>query len=188
MSWYFHNDKMRPWAQIENCLTEEECSNIIEMYRDKCIYDGKIDDHSNKNLKIRNSKVCLTSPEDMPYVYSKISNYVLDINNMFYNFDLWGFAENLQFSHYKEPDGKYEEHVDVTFSNIIRKLSIVVQLSKENDYEGGELELIYGENKIMSKKVGTLLAFPSFILHRVKPVSKGERFTLVGWVTGSSFR
>ena len=67
------------------------------------------------------------------------------------------------------------------------KLSVVILLS--NDFEGGEFELITREIPTeLDMKKGKLFLFPSFILHRVKPVTKGERNSLVGWVSGSNFK
>jgi PKHD-type hydroxylase len=71
----------------------------------------------------------------------------------------------------------------------VRKLSISIQLTNPEEYEGGELYL-YDEDKgtLMSKEQGTLIIFPSYVLHEVMPVTKGERNSLVTWVTGKQFK
>ena len=101
---------------------------------------------------------------------------------------------------YNENDkGKYDWHIDTNFFNnnfTQRKLSIVLQLSDPTDYEGGQLELdvhTYGVKlandfkKYVNQK-GTVIVFPSFIRHRVTPVTKGIRKSLITWVTGANFR
>jgi PKHD-type hydroxylase len=71
----------------------------------------------------------------------------------------------------------------------VRKLSLVIQLSDEEDYVGGNLELKFGkEPVILSKKRGTMLLFPYYVLHRVTPVTEGTRYSLVSWVTGPAFK
>ena len=93
----------------------------------------------------------------------------------------------MQFTNYKAPGGKYDSHVDRCYNTPIRKLSVIVLLSDE--FEGGDFELICDDNPIkLEMKKGKLFAFPSFILHRVKPITKGERNSLVGWVTGPNFK
>ena len=74
-------------------------------------------------------------------------------------------------------------------SGNVRKLSFSVQLNDPKDYKGGELNLYTSEKpETMKKEQGTLILFPSFILHEVTPVTKGERNALVSWVTGKQFK
>ena len=71
----------------------------------------------------------------------------------------------------------------------VRKLSISIQLTNPEEYEGGELYL-YNDDKgtLMDKTQGTLILFPSYVLHEVMPVTKGTRNSLVTWVTGKQFK
>jgi len=70
-----------------------------------------------------------------------------------------------------------------------RKISLSLQLSEPSDYEGGELVLQAGDSERVAEKArGTLIAFPSFVLHRVRPVTAGVRKSLVIWVAGPEFR
>jgi len=71
----------------------------------------------------------------------------------------------------------------------IRKLSVSLQLNKSKDYEGGDLNLYYNNNPIkMLREQGTLIVFPSYTLHEVTPITKGERNSLVAWVSGKQFK
>ena len=71
----------------------------------------------------------------------------------------------------------------------IRKLSLVVQLSDPADYQGGELQVLSAEEPTtFSKARGTVVVFPSYVLHRVMPVTSGTRFSLAGWVGGPHLR
>ncbi|MCK6649860.1 MAG: 2OG-Fe(II) oxygenase, partial [Bacteroidia bacterium] len=70
-----------------------------------------------------------------------------------------------------------------------RKLSISVQLSDAVEYEGGELQFMINQNIVTApKEKGTAIIFPSFALHRVLPVTKGNRMSIVGWIAGPAYR
>jgi len=73
----------------------------------------------------------------------------------------------------------------------VRKLSISIQLTDPEEYEGGELKLYDGDDKeaqVMDKTQGTLIIFPSYVLHEVMPITKGTRNSLVTWITGKQFK
>ena len=111
------------------------------------------------------------------------------LNDKFFKFDLFGAMEGLQFTSYKGPGGKYGKHVDRNHGGIIRKLSLTVQLSDPKKYEGGDL-CLYDSDKpsLGSKKQGGVVVFPSFVQHEVRPVTKGQRYSLVAWITGKPFK
>jgi PKHD-type hydroxylase len=100
-----------------------------------------------------------------------------------------GFTEPLQISEYGVGHF-YDWHLDIgKGAASIRKISFVVQLSEETDYAGGELELLSNiHTKTQPKTRGTIVLFPSYILHRVTRVTRGTRMSLVGWVGGPPYR
>jgi PKHD-type hydroxylase len=115
------------------------------------------------------------------------------LNGQFFQFDLYGFNEDMQYTVYDgEQQGHYTWHLDDSGKNTQRgprKLSLVIQLSDPSDYEGGELQLQTGPDPtIVDKAKGLVAAFPSYTLHRATPVTKGIRKTLVVWITGPAFR
>ena len=55
-----------------------------------------------------------------------------------------------------------------------------------DEYEGGEFEF-FAKDTILSKR-GTIIVFPSYMQHRVKPVTKGTRYSLVTWFCGEPFQ
>jgi PKHD-type hydroxylase len=80
-------------------------------------------------------------------------------------------------------------HIDKIFNSTVRKLSLTIQLSSPEDYEGGELALKFGAKaNLMPKDLGKMVVFPSYVLHEVRPVTKGTRYSLVAWVTGKPFK
>jgi PKHD-type hydroxylase len=111
--------------------------------------------------------------------------------NAAYGFDLVGFAEPVQYTVYEAPSVGYEWHVDMVDapSELQRKLSLTVQLSAPSDYEGGGLEFRDGCSIVEAPRgTGAVVAFPSWAPHRVTPVTRGVRRSLVAWVGGPSFR
>ena len=85
-----------------------------------------------------------------------------------------------------ENQGKYDWHLDVGKDDISRrKLSAVVLLSDPSEFDGGELQIMTSKDpKTVPLKRGSIVFFPSFLLHRVTPVTRGERRSLVFWVEG----
>ena len=87
-------------------------------------------------------------------------------------------------------NGFYDWHMDSypPKNGIQRKLTCVILLNDSTDYEGGELQIKNLEDRILLKNQGSVIVFPSFIDHRVTPVTKGVRYTAVTWALGPSFR
>jgi len=124
------------------------------------------------------------------WLYGRIAYIIQNVNSQFYGFDIHGLCESLQFSVYTEDNkGHYDWHQDIGNTNSPRKLSIVIQLTDPSEYEGGDLEILSSrEPSVINKQKGLAAVFPSYILHRVTPVTKGVRKTLVAWITGPKFR
>ncbi len=124
------------------------------------------------------------------FVYSKLARYVKEANARCWQFDLVGFGEDIQFGLYDEDDrGHYDWHLDCGSQTNWRKLSVSVQLSDPSDYDGGALEFFTSRaiRRAPAEK-GTCIVFPSYFLHRVTPVTRGKRLSLVVWISGPPFR
>ena len=185
-SWNLYLDKVYTYAYWEKAFTKEECKTIIDIAKNKGLIKGTTTGKTDARL----SKVSwLYSTDDLSWVFKKITDIVLNLNDRFFQFDIFGLNEGLQFTNYKAPSDKYKKHVDRAVDSVIRKLSLSIQLTDPKEYEGGELYL-YDDEKgmVMKKDQGTLILFPSYTLHEVKPVTKGERNSLVSWVTGKQFK
>jgi PKHD-type hydroxylase len=99
--------------------------------------------------------------------------------------------EATQIGKYKSDDkGHYDWHMDSgpPKDGIQRKLSISILLSDPSEFEGGELQFKGIEDKKILTKQGSIVVFPSFIEHKVTPVTKGVRYSAVTWASGPSFR
>lgn len=185
-SWNFYLDQVNSYAYWEKAFTEKECEKIIKIAKDKGLIKGT----TNNNSDVRSSKISwLYSSDDLEFAFRKITDIVLNLNKRFFQFDIFGLNEGFQFTNYKAPSDKFGKHIDRINNSVVRKLSLSVQLTKPEEYEGGEL-ILYTDDKgtEMKKEQGTLLLFPSYTLHEVKPITKGERNSLVAWVTGKQFK
>ena len=142
------------------------------------------------NLEIRRSTIKWLSYQDATQLYSILGRVVEDLNADFFRYDLSGFKEQLQLTNYSSDDqGTYHWHMDKGGS-VSRKLSLSLQLSDPDSYEGGELQLNFGgkEPIVVPKKKGLITVFPSWAIHQVTPVTSGSRQSLVGWVAGPNFK
>jgi PKHD-type hydroxylase len=141
--------------------------------------------------KVRITRTAWIAPgPETKWIYDRMQGVVRALNERTYQFDLRGFSENFQYTIYHGTEGgHYDWHVDQGALNVQRKLSLSLQLSDPSQYEGCDLQFHAG-NKMETapRERGTVIAFPSYVLHRVTPVISGTRKSIVVWVTGPKFR
>ena len=184
---------------FDQALTENICKEIIKLgKKNKSKLGVTHNTTSKQSKKIRNSNVKWL---DQRWLYQTISPYIAAANrNAGWNFE-YSWFEPIQFTIYKK-NQFYDWHQDagrdvykskdLNWDNKIRKLSIIVSLTDPKKYTGGELEIeLPGKKKkinTLKLKRGTIVVFPSFIWHRVKPVKSGERNSLVNWIIGKPWQ
>ena len=130
------------------------------------------------------------------WLYERLADYAQQANDHLWNFDLSTLPEQIQYTEYLgSKKGKYEWHQDIGPGQLSwRKISITVQLSGPEDYEGGDLQIFQGgpyeEETLINapKKSGCVFIFPSYMLHRVTPVTKGIRKSFVLWSGGGHYK
>lgn len=174
------------WVFYKKAFTEDECLKIRDFFKD--FFPAEVGDRQ-RNSDIRKSDIkWLSHTEETSWIYQRIANYVFSCNDARYNFDLSGFGEAIQLGRYSEGD-HYSFHQDFgAGATTIRKLSAVVQLSKPEEYTGGELQFQGFENENVVNGQGDIILFPAFNPHRVTPITSGQRFSLVSWISGTPFR
>ena len=189
MSWPFYGDHVHNYASYDGVFNDYEIETIInhsKQYQlEKARLDGEIEE-----TYVRSNDIVFIGPDGIEWLFERLTQACHEMNQKFFKFDIFGLAEGLQFTQYTAPNQFYKMHIDKLFMKNVRKLSIVVQLTDENEYEGGDLELILGsgdDTVKMPRKQGKLIMFPSYILHQVTPITKGQRHSLVGWITGKPF-
>lgn len=127
------------------------------------------------------------------WIYELLSKLTLDANARWWHFDLAGFRDALQYTVYHgEENGHFDWHLDMgdKYGGPQRKLSMSLLLSDPSEYTGGDFQIMEGAHArtVELKAKGTLIIFPSYVLHRVTPVTKGTRKALVAWACGPKFR
>jgi len=194
--WNFKTDPVKNITFAPRTFSREECEKIIKLGDDHGWKTSTFQESQNqyvkgdKGNKVRDSETVFIHPaENTFWIFERLSAMVEQINAEHFGFNLYGFGEGLQLTKYEAPTGHYDFHVDRADGGVIRKLSIVVSLSTKTDYEGGEfvIKLSKDENYFVGHQ-GSALVIPSYILHKVNPITKGTRYSLVGWVTGEQFR
>lgn len=124
------------------------------------------------------------------WIYDRMQGVARALNERAYKYDLRGFSEPFQYTVYQSAEGgHYDWHVDHGPLKVQRKLSMSVQLSDPGSYEGCDLQFVAGnKTETAPRDRGTVVAFPSYVLHRVTPITSGVRKSLVVWTTGPNFR
>ena len=185
-----YSKKIEPFAWWNNAFTKEQLDWLQQKAREATL-EAKVGVGSGmENSDIRRSELnWMPKNENTSWVFETLAHAVSSLNAEYFNFNLTGLFEKIQLTNYNgDKQGHYTWHQDFGSPGISRKLSVVVQLSNPEEYEGGELQLFNSKNPINIKKQrGLVVVFPSWTLHRVTPVTKGTRQTLVTWVSGPAF-
>ena len=176
-------------------FTPEQCKMIIAAGRSEPKQDAYVGNKQGVNggvldTQTRTSHISWIPFKKMADMYKDIEHIMRTTNGNHFGFDGMQITEMAQYTEYPE-GGFYEWHVDndvnCAHEPPVRKISMTLLLSPENEFEGGDLELM-AEGKIAKLKQGHAIFFASFIRHRVKPVTRGRRQSLVMWFGGTPFK
>ena len=173
-------------------FTPEQCQEIIKIGREQPKEEAKVGDKGDAgvNLKQRTSDISWIPFDKAVPMYQTIEELMLKTNNNHFGFQGMQLTEPAQYTEY-QAGGFYDWHVDndVTFEKEppVRKISMTLALSPDDEYEGGGLELME-EGKFVRPKQGHAIFFASFCRHRAVQVTKGLRRSLVMWFGGPSFK
>lgn len=143
--------------------------------------------------EIRSSSVkWIPKNEEWMWLYEKLMDMAATANKELWNFNLISAPEFIQYTEYYDVEGgHYNWHQDIGDGvGSHRKVSITVQLSEPDEYEGGDLEVWKGGNSVAKAErgAGVVFIFPSYMMHRVTKVTKGTRRSFVLWVGGDHYR
>jgi PKHD-type hydroxylase len=179
-------------AYWENFLSKEDIDLILSQPEWDNLSHGIAGGRFEPEIRLSNVAFLSRKPE-IDHIWEKFANVTARVNSEFFHFDLEGFYEPMQLAIYDSSDkGHYDWHIDaVVNSNLApRKLSIAMLLSDTSEFEGGEFQVKTNTDiaKTLQTKQGRAWFFPSYTLHRVAPVTKGIRRSLVLWVGGPPFK
>ena len=176
-------------------FTPEQCQMIIQAGRSEPRNDAGVGNEQGTkgghvDTNIRTSHISWIPFSKTPEMYKDIERIMKTTNGNHFGFDGMTITEQAQYTEYQE-GGFYDWHVDNDVNFVheppVRKISMTLLLSPESEFEGGDLELM-SEGKIAKIKQGHAIFFASFIRHRVKPVIRGRRQSLVMWFGGTPFK
>lgn len=186
-----------PYVLWNGAFSEDEVELIKKLgdslpFNEAGVVNGV--DQTVVNNSTRTSKTSWI-PNDLTtdWLYRKIAMFLRRINGEFYRFDVDGMYENMQYTVYEsENQGFYNWHTDIgvySSESVTRKLSMSLLLTDPTSFEGGDLEIWSSSGPLQAPKtLGTIVVFPSYALHRVTPVTKGTRISLVVWFGGPAFK
>ncbi len=176
-------------------LSHSEVAAVLQAIKVDQMLPGRISgpDSANLDTGIRSGAVQWVSPDAVGLpVFSHLFTLASVANEeRGWDFQLDGIAQALQAVRYSADAAEhYDWHVDWGPGNArLRKITVVAHLSVEDSFEGGLLQITTGSNPIsVGQAAGTVTVFPSFLMHRVTPVTAGCRLAAVCWILGPSFR
>ncbi|MBC7475137.1 MAG: 2OG-Fe(II) oxygenase [Candidatus Sericytochromatia bacterium] len=175
-------------------FNQEESNKVLEQIKSLDYKDALVGDtyksgfEFNNKLDIKQKGTRISKNSQLPYnpeykwIYDKIVDVVSECNKNFFKHSVLEF-QAFQILEY-ESGGRFDWHMDMGGAHPYTKrlISIVVFLSDKNDYEGGQLEFMPYLKKPLAMEQGSIVLFSSHKLHRVTPITKGIRRTLVAWV------
>lgn len=195
----------RTYELFDAVFSARQCERIIAAGLAGVVADAQLEADDDATLDeatdigVRDAQVAWLAPSaELEWVYRKLA-VVASRANRRYGFELTGFEEDLQFTVYDRPGAFYTWHQDGLDATVAhRKLSLVVQLSDPGDYSGAELDLFQVHEDSTDAELaafthattrrGSVVVFPAFEYHRVRPLGAGTRYSLVCWMSGPAFR
>jgi hypothetical protein len=124
-------------------------------------------------------------------IEDNIFKTIFKTNASSFRYHLEGFNEKdppFVFKYTADREDHYDWHTDMIQNSVIRKLSFSIQLTDPLEYTGGDLEFMPAVVDSKIRNQGTMTIFPSFLTHRVSPVTQGVRHVIVGWIYGPEFK
>lgn len=188
-----------PYVLCNNLLSSSELQRLEPVVEKYDLYKGRVGNTNNSELHegVRNSEIRFFNRDDIEHfdiewLFSKLDHAINQINAQYFQYEIYS-TRSFQYTTY---DASYQGHYNWHFDSIPdisravhRKLSMSIFLNE--GYEGGELEICLGNQQYpvaFKDYAGAGIIFPSFMTHRVKPVTKGIRKSLVVWFNGPNWK
>ncbi|MBG6143380.1 PKHD-type hydroxylase [Labrenzia sp. EL_142] len=182
----FNSHKHMDWMTCAERLSNNECDWIISTCRafdtiaPIVVGEDRLAGHRKADTRL------LMVTEETAWFFDLICTIAERASEEAYGLALSGISRAPQYAEYREGFGEFGWHNDYShgMEEAPRKLTIIFQLSDPRDYEGGLLQVMGNEIETMPQARGTIIVFPSLLVHRVTPVVSGVRKALVSWIAG----
>ena len=196
MTWRFFSDRLvgarresASYLEFDAAFSPTECSSIVGLYdlghQERAEFSWGVSGTHSRRSDIS----WLELSSETQWLYERVIDYVSWSNDIHFKFALDGRVDAFQLTRYRVGDG-YEWHQDLgRRRESRRKVTVAIQLTDGVSYEGGDVEVFRaeGEPTTLSRRAGSLAIFPSWNVHRVRPVVSGTRWSLVNWFEGPPF-
>lgn len=198
------NMNIRPYYAFQKRVFPDEVCDRIVAEGEKLPHSAKAKvgspGHGRRNEALRETELAFFPQRpEFAWLYEPVLQCIQAANAKFWNFRLTGL-ERVQYGIYN-PGQFYGWHIDQhpnpyeegPYKGLTRKLSLSLQLTDDEAYDGGDFELREpGEEDVVQRPDGirprgSVIIFPSFVFHRVTPVTRGVRRSLVAWFIGPPF-
>lgn len=184
-----------PFMVVGDAFTEKECESLIVYGKNVELTPAKLVS-GDVTTAIRSSDVKFIEPTtpDLEWLFARLKEIGESVNDRVFGFDLQ-FISPPQYTRYNV-GGYYDWHEDTILGNptIVkaRKLSATLFLNAPSAYDGGQFQIQRKPDGSAEFNIeplqGSMVFFPSFMSHRVAPVTRGERNSLVVWYEGDMFK
>jgi hypothetical protein len=179
------------WSRCAQRLSKDDCQEIVEACREfpitppSTVGEDRYPDHREADTR----KVGMNARTK--WIFQFVSQVAAESARTASGLDLTEINRAPQYVEYRPGWGHFDWHNDYSHGlpSAPRKLTVIVQLSQPEDYDGGTLQC-FGASSVedLPRELGTVIAFPSFLYHRVTPVTRGLRRALVAWIGGPRIR
>ena len=187
------------WCYFKSYFNDEMCDRIINdcssIPTQEALVGSGVGEIVDTSIRKTQVKFFNSGDRKYQYIFDEVWKMAIQANSDFFNVHITKL-DFLQLGEYSADQlGEYKEHHDVFWLNndpmYHRKLSMIIQLSDPNSYVGGDFQLTECTHTPTPEDVrarGTAMFFPSFLRHRVLPVTRGKRYSLVAWFEGPKWR
>jgi PKHD-type hydroxylase len=173
---------------FEKGFSPKDVNRINKLTKEGSLQEASVLSGAGKNT--RDSSIKWLEPNSKhSWIYDTLVHYIQEANSI-WKFDLHTVIDDIQYTEYEGGGNHYDWHVDIGPGSIShRKVSVIVQLSDPSEYKGGKLQInTGGQVKTIPQVKGSVVIFPSYLLHRVTPVTTGLRKSLVLWAGGGHYK
>ena len=178
------------WVQAAERLSDASCDELIDACCEFPVTPATIvgQDRYAGHRQLEARKIGKTART--AWLFDLLCGIAAGSTAAHFKLALTGITREPQYAVYRPGCGHFGWHNDYSHGlpDAPRKLTIVIQLSRPEDYEGGRLQTFGIEIEDLPRERGTILAFPSLVYHQVTPVTRGTRRALVAWVAGPRVR
>ena len=183
------------FSPAELTTIENHCKTVSPLSMGMAGDEKKFDESVERKFRVSNLNFHTPNDSKLKFVFERLNGVFDFVNSNYFNFDINGY-DYFQYAEYDAKEsGRYDWHMDLITETIppnmydTRKLSMSMLLNTpEVDFGGGEFQIFRSDEEIVPLEKGEILMFPSFMIHRVKPVTRGIRKSLVIWASGPGFK